>query len=75
MHLLRAVSIGMHMHLSTYRAHIIFSIPCLGSAHPLVSAEWLASPVGCQWLQCVVIWKVVFLRYPDTKELGWGEFP
>lgn len=45
------VSIGTHMHLSTEIADVIFSIPCLGSAHPLVNAEQFACSLGCWWLK------------------------
>lgn len=46
-----SVSIGTHMHLSTETADVIFSIPCLGSAHPLVNAEQFACSLGCWWLK------------------------
>lgn len=44
-----SVSIGTHMHLSTEIADVIFSMPCLGSAHPLANAEQFS--LGCWWLK------------------------
>lgn len=46
-----SVSIGTHMHLSTGIADVIFSIPCLGSAHPFVNAEQFACSLGSCWLK------------------------